>query len=135
MSKTIVLKELHLRSFKGIKELDINFDKITNVYGDNATGKTTIFDAFTWLLFNKDSQDISKFDVQPLDENNKVVHMVDTEVEAVLEINGINTVLRKLLKEKWVKPKEKLNQSFRVPLLLIILMMYLRKRKSIRKNK
>ena len=112
MSKTIVLKELHLRSFKGIKELDINFDKITNIYGDNATGKTTIFDAFTWLLFNKDSQDISKFDVQPLDENNKVVHMVDTEVEAVLEINGVNTVLRKLLKEKWVKPKGKTESEF-----------------------
>ncbi|MFL0198319.1 DUF2813 domain-containing protein [Clostridium sp. WILCCON 0269] len=107
MSKTIVLKELHLRSFKGIKELDINFNKITNIYGDNATGKTTIFDAFTWLLFNKDSQDISKFDVQPLDENNKIVHMLDTEVEAVLEINGVNTVLRKLLKEKWVTPKGK----------------------------
>ncbi|WP_373845216.1 DUF2813 domain-containing protein [Clostridium sp.] len=112
MSKTIVLKELHLRSFKGIKELDINFDKITNIYGDNATGKTTIFDAFTWLLFNKDSQDISKFDVQPLDGNNKVVHMVDTEVEAVLEINGVNTVLRKLLKEKWVKPKGKTESEF-----------------------
>lgn len=107
MSKTIVLKELHLRSFKGIKELDINFDKITNIYGDNATGKTTIFDAFTWLLFDKDSQDISKFDAQPLDENSNVVHMVDTEVEAVLEINGITTVLRKLLKEKWVTSKGK----------------------------
>ncbi|MFL0198411.1 DUF2813 domain-containing protein [Clostridium sp. WILCCON 0269] len=107
MSKTIVLKELHLRSFKGIKELDINFDKITNIYGDNATGKTTIFDAFTWLLFNKDSQNISKFDVQPLDENNKVDPMIHTEVEAVLEINGVNTALRKLLKEKWVKPKGK----------------------------
>ena len=112
MSKTIVLKELHLRSFKGIKELDINFDRITNIYGDNGTGKTTIFDAFTWLLFNKDSQDISKFDVQPLDENNKVVHRVDTEVEAVLEINGVNTVLRKLLKEKWVKPKGKTESEF-----------------------
>lgn len=112
MSKTIVLKELHLRSFKGIKELDINFDKITNIYGDNGTGKTTIFDAFTWLLFNKDSQDISKFDVQPLDGNNKVVHMVDTEVEAVLEINGVNTVLRKLLKEKWVNPKGKTEPEF-----------------------
>ncbi|MFL0197318.1 DUF2813 domain-containing protein [Clostridium sp. WILCCON 0269] len=111
MSKTIVLKELHLRSFKGIKELDINFNKITNIYGDNATGKTTIFDAFTWLLFNKDSQNISKFDVQPLDENNKVDPMIHTEVEAVLEINGVNTVLRKLLKEKWVKPKGKIESE------------------------
>ncbi|APM40506.1 AAA family ATPase [Clostridium kluyveri] len=112
MSKTIVLEKLTLKNFKGIKDLTIDFSNITNIYGDNATGKTTIFDAFTWLLFNKDSQDISKFDVQPLDGDNKVVHRVDTEVEAVLEINGVNMLLRKLLKEKWVKPKGKTESEF-----------------------
>ncbi|WP_234121154.1 AAA family ATPase [Clostridium hydrogenum] len=107
MSKSIILKGLYLKNFKGIKELDIDFAKVTSVYGDNGTGKTTVFDAFTWLLFDKDSQDKSKFDVQPLDENNNVVHMLETEVTAVLEIDGIKTALRKILEEKWVKPKGK----------------------------
>lgn len=105
MSKSIFLEKLILKNFKGIKDLAIDFGKETNVYGDNATGKTSIFDAFTWLLFDKDSQDKSKFDVQPLDNNNNVVHMLETEVEAVLEIDGVKTVLKKVLKEKWVKPK------------------------------
>ncbi len=101
MSKSIFLEKLSLRNFKGIKELDIDFSNITNIYGDNATGKTSIFDAFTWLLFDKDSQDRSKFDVQPLDENNNVIHMLETEVEAVIQIDGVNVVLEKrLLKEK-----------------------------------
>lgn len=107
MSKSIFLEKLSLRNFKGIKKLMIDFSNITNIYGDNATGKTSIFDAFTWLLFDKDSQDRSKFDVQPLDENNNVIHMLETEVEAVIQIDGVNVVLKKLLKEKWVNPKGK----------------------------
>ncbi|MBV4426470.1 AAA family ATPase [Clostridium tyrobutyricum] len=107
MSKSIFLEKLSLRNFKGIKELNIDFSNITNIYGDNATGKTSIFDAFTWLLFDKDSQDRSKFDVQPLDENNNVIHMLETEVEAVVQIDEVNVVLKKLLKEKWVNPKGK----------------------------
>lgn len=107
MSKSIVLKGLYINNFKGIKELDIDFSSITNIFGENATGKTSIFDAFTWLLFDKDSHNRSKFDVQPLDENNNIVHMLETEVSAVLEIDGRNTNLKKILKEKWVKPKGK----------------------------
>jgi predicted ATP-dependent endonuclease of OLD family len=61
LSKEIILKSLILKNFKGIKSLSVNFNRITNISGDNATGKTTIFDAFTWLLFDKDSQDRSNF--------------------------------------------------------------------------
>ncbi|AZV56049.1 AAA family ATPase [Clostridium sp. AWRP] len=107
MSNRIVLKGLYLKNFKGIKELDIDFENTTNIYGDNGTGKTTVFDAFAWLLFDKDSQNISKFDVQPLDKSNNIIHRIDTEVIGSLEIDGVKIVLRKVLKEKWVKPKGK----------------------------
>lgn len=54
--KNVRLKQMKLRNFKGIKELDIDFNLLdTNVYGKNATGKTTLVDAFNWLFFNKDS--------------------------------------------------------------------------------
>ncbi|URZ06440.1 AAA family ATPase [Clostridium felsineum] len=105
MSKTIILKGLYLKNFKGIKELDIDFGKVTNIFGDNGYGKTTVFDAFTWLLFDKDSQDRSKFDVQPLDGNNNVIHMLETEVTGAIEIDGVKTILKKVLKEKWVKKR------------------------------
>lgn len=105
MSKSIILKGLYLKNFKGIKELDIDFGKVTNVYGDNGTGKTTVFDAFTWLLFDKDSQDRSKFDVQPLDKSNNAIHMIETEVTGTIEIDGVKTTLKKVLKEKWVKKR------------------------------
>lgn len=105
MSKSIILKGLYLNNFKGIKELDIDFGKVTNIFGDNGTGKTSIFDAFTWLLFDKDSQDRSKFDVQPLDTSNNVVHMVETQVRGTIEIDGVKTILTKVLKEKWIKKR------------------------------
>jgi DNA repair exonuclease SbcCD ATPase subunit len=105
MSKIIFLKQLILKNFKGIKDLTIDFSKVTSIFGDNGTGKTTVNDAFTWLLFDKDSHDVSKFNVQPLDEHGNTVHMLETEVNATLVIDGLNTVLKKVLKEKWVKPK------------------------------
>ncbi len=105
MVKHIILKKLTLRNFKGIKELTIDFTQNTNIFGDNGTGKTTISDAFRWLLFDKDSKDRSKFDIQPLGNDNKVIHMVDTEVEAALKINEKAITLKKVLKEKWVKKR------------------------------
>ena len=46
--KNVRLKQMKLRNFKGIKERDIDFNLLdTNIYGKNATGKTTLVDAFT----------------------------------------------------------------------------------------
>lgn len=111
--KEIVLKSLSLKNFKGIKDLSIDFSKSTNIYGDNGTGKTTIADAFMWILFDKDSQDRSKFNVQPLDAENNVIHMLETEVAAVLEVDNTKVTLRKVLKEKWVKKRGEVNSELK----------------------
>ena len=101
----IKLTNLLIKNFKGIKGSSIDFGNVTSIKGENATGKTTIFDAFTWLLFDKDSQDRSKFEVQPLDANNNTIHMLDTEVEGVIDVNGKKLILKKVLKEKWTRKK------------------------------
>lgn len=46
----ITIKSIHIENFKGINMLDVNFSVKTKISGQNAVGKTTIFDAFTWLL-------------------------------------------------------------------------------------
>nr|WP_291702719.1 ATP-binding protein [Clostridium sp.] len=33
----------------------MNFETLTTIQGENGTGKSTIFDAFMWTLFGKDS--------------------------------------------------------------------------------
>lgn len=98
---TIILKSLDLDHFKGIRSLHLDFDAgTTSIYGDNATGKTTIYDALTWLLFGKDSSGSAKFSVKPTG-----IPGVTPTVTAILEINGEPMKLRKVLREKWSKPR------------------------------
>ena len=100
----IKLMRMKLRNFKGIKDLEINFKgKNTNIYGANATGKTTIFDAFKWVFFNKDSSNRTKFSIKTLDKDNKPIHFLEHEVEVVLNVDGTNTTFKKMYSENWVK--------------------------------
>jgi DNA repair protein SbcC/Rad50 len=105
MSKNIILKSLKLKNFKGIKALTIDFSKVTNIFGENATGKTTLFDAATWLLFDKDSQDRTTFEIKTLDINNNVLHGLEHEVTGVLSVDDRDITLTKTYKEKWTKKR------------------------------
>ncbi|WP_144514952.1 ATP-binding protein, partial [Bacillus pumilus] len=82
------------------------------VYGDNATGKTTLFDAFMWLLFDKDSQNKKDFEIKTLSKDNKAVSGVDHEVSAVLLIDGKSVELKKVYSEKWTKKRGSAKQVF-----------------------
>lgn len=109
----IKIYNLKLKNFKGIKDLEIVFDgKDTNIYGRNATGKTTIFDAFKWLFFDKDSNDRKDFNIKTLDEKNNPIHYLEHEVEATLIIDGQDMNFKKMLKEKWIKKRGQEQQEF-----------------------
>ena len=101
----IKLKSLQLENFKGIKLLNVTFGDKTKIKGRNAAGKTTLFDAFTWLLFNKNSAGDEKFNVRPLDEDGKRVDNVEIKVSAVLDVDGKEVELSKVQKQKWVKKR------------------------------
>jgi DNA repair exonuclease SbcCD ATPase subunit len=103
--KKIAIQSMTLKNFKGIKSLEIPFAHCSDIYGDNGTGKTSIFDAFTWLLFGKDSHDRSKFNIKTLDSNNKVIPKLEHEVSAKILIDGELIEIRRMLRESWVKKK------------------------------
>ncbi|WP_251861075.1 AAA family ATPase [Clostridium sp. Marseille-Q2269] len=113
MKNNIFLKYLKIKYFKGIKDLAIDFGQITNIYGENGTGKTTIQDAFTFLLFDKDSKDSTKFFVQPLDENNSPINNLETVIEATLDIDGKEVVLKRVYKEKYNKVRGTAKTEFK----------------------
>ncbi|WP_034671141.1 AAA family ATPase [Epilithonimonas caeni] len=108
----VTLKKLSLINFKGIRNLTIDFDSNTNIYGDNGTGKTTVFDSFVWLLFGKDSTDRKDFEIKTLDSNNMAIPKIEHEVSAELEVNGELVILKRVFKEKWVKTKGALEAEF-----------------------
>lgn len=101
----MILKSLHMENFKGIKSLDVNFSNKTSIKGQNAAGKTTIFDAFTWLLFNKNSAGEEKFNVRPLDKDGNRIDNVEIKVVAVLDVDGKEMELSKIQKQNWVKKR------------------------------
>lgn len=100
----ITIKSIHIENFKGIKMLDVNFSVKTKISGQNAVGKTTIFDAFTWLLFNKNSFGEEKFNVRPLNEGMRVDN-VEIKVSAILDVDGKGVELSKTQKQNWVKKR------------------------------
>lgn len=109
----IKIFSLKLKNFKGIKELKIDFNcQNTNIYGANATGKTTVFDAFKWLFFDKDSSDRKDFNIKTLDNNNNTIHFLEHEVEAILVIDGVDMTFKKVLQEKWVKKRGESDREF-----------------------
>lgn len=102
----MILKSLHGENFKGIKSIDIKFgEKKTKISGQNASGKTTIFDMFSWLLFNKNSAGEEKFNVRPLDKNNKRIDNVEIKVAGVIDVDGKEVELSKIQKQNWVKKR------------------------------
>lgn len=106
--KKIILKSLALVNFKGVRDFSIAFnDGITIVCGDNGTGKTTLYDAYLWLLFGKDSTGRSDgangFNVKTTGEDGKPIYRLEHSVTAVLEVDGKEIKLQRSLVEKWQK--------------------------------
>ena len=96
---------MHIQNFKGCKDRTIEFGDKTRISGANATGKTTIFDAFTWLLFGKDSLGSSDFDIRPLNADGNMINNIEISVEAKISVDGDEYDLKKVQKQKWVKKR------------------------------
>ena len=107
----IRINTITLHNFKGaVGDRSFRFDgRNARIEGDNGTGKSTVFDAFTWLLFGKDhlGQDWTRFDIKPIDpETRSAVTGLDcTAVEAELSVDGSPRTLRRVITEDWVKPR------------------------------
>ena len=101
----IKIKRLELENFKCHKSLKLNFEGgNASIYGDNASGKTSIYDALTWLLFGKDSQGNGEknIEIKPLGADGEVLdHEALTAVEALLDVNGEEVTLRRTYREVW----------------------------------
>lgn len=100
------IKSITLQNFKGCKESTYDFNgNNATVSGKNASGKSTILDAFWWCLFNKDSLGNEKFAIRPLGADGKQIDNIEIKVSVVMEFDGRETEFTKTQKQKWVKKR------------------------------
>ena len=101
----IQIDRLRLENFKCHRSLELDFSgQNVAIYGDNAAGKTSVYDALTWLLFGKDSAGNGEknIEVKPLDAAGAVAdHNAITAVEAALLVAGEPVTLRRTYREVW----------------------------------
>ncbi len=108
------LLSLTLRNFKGIKNFTLDTQGgNADIYGDNATGKTTLADAFMWLLFDKDSNNRKDFEIKTLGPDGEPEHGLEHTVEAILQLeDGSQIALKKVFREKWTKKRGSASAEF-----------------------
>lgn len=106
------LLQLEIINFKGIDKGTFNFNgQDATVYGQNKAGKSTILDAQSWLLFDKDSAGQAKFGIKPFDKDNNIIPMLENSVKGVFEHKGQTVELKKVHKEVWTKKRGTLTKE------------------------
>lgn len=115
--RRIFLEYIELINFMGVKRKRLDLDREINfIAGANGTGKTTFNTGFRWLMFNKDVNDKSDFNIKTIDSNGKIKHGLEHTVEAGIAVEegdeGRFTPLKKIFKEIWRKPKQQENAKF-----------------------
>lgn len=90
--ESMKILKLKLENFQGVKEFEVAPDgKSCSLYGDNGTGKSTVYNAFTWLMYGKPSTGEKNYTPKTTDS-----HHLHHVVEMVAELeNGVMMTLRK----------------------------------------
>jgi DNA repair exonuclease SbcCD ATPase subunit len=111
--KKVTLKSLTLTNFRGEKSRTTQFnDSVTSIVGGNGLGKSRHFDAFTWLLFGKDTEGRDNFNVRTVVDG-EPLHRVECSVVGALDVSGETVILKRGVAEKWVKPRGQIEEIFK----------------------
>lgn len=105
--KQVAIKSISMRYFKGIVDKTIELDKEGSVIkGMNKVGKSTVVDAVTWILFDRDSlgNTTQSFDIKTRDEDGNTIPGVEHSVRVEF-YDGL--VLEKKYKERFTGKKDK----------------------------
>ena len=101
------LQTLTLTNFQGTKRFSLPvYGRNASVYGENATGKTTIANAFAWLLTGKSSTGSKGFTPKTNDSKGGELHNLDHCAEAELTLeDGSKVTLKKVFHEVYKKKR------------------------------
>ena len=100
------INTLHIENFQGIR--DATFDlggHSASIYGDNGTGKTTVFNAITWLLFDRASTGAKNFTPKTRGPSGDLHHLEHMAEAQFIMDNGRLVQLRKVFHENYKKKR------------------------------
>lgn len=84
--------KMKLENFQGVKELEIEPNgESCSIYGDNGTGKSTVYNAFTWMMYGKPSTQEKNYTPKTTGSHN-LHHSVEMVVELA---DGSHMTLKK----------------------------------------
>lgn len=98
----VILLKLILENFMMYASATFDFAELTRIMGKNGKGKSSIVNAYTWLLFNCDYE-LSDNPVVRRTVDGKSVDDMDTAVTAVFDIDGKEVTAKKVQKRTYSK--------------------------------
>lgn len=98
------LLKLTLENFKG-RTMSLDFSDHTVIRGTNEAGKSTLTNAFLWLLQGSDAQDRTNYELYDAKKELTYENVIPAVVEGVFDIDGREVKLRRSAKQKWVRKR------------------------------
>lgn len=105
--KKATLKSINLENFKG-RTMSFDFsDGRTVIRGTNEAGKSTLTNAFFWLLMGVDAQDRTNYELYDSTLEFTPENAIPAVVEGVFDIDDVEYTFKRVAKQKWVRPRGK----------------------------
>ena len=104
--RKVKLTKITIENFKG-RTMSLDFSDRTVIRGTNKAGKTTLTNAFFWLLIGTDCADRTNHKLYDTTKEFTHENAVMSVVEGVFDIDGTEVILKKTAKQKWVRPRGK----------------------------
>lgn len=108
------LISLKLQDFQGLRHYVLEADgKSVSVYGTNGTGKTTIANSISWVLFDKPYTGEKNYSPKTTDADGKELHHLDHRAEAVFQRDdGSRIAMTRVFHEVWKKKRGSSTEEF-----------------------
>ena len=101
----IKLRSLTLENYKKFgSQVTFKFFDQAKISGKNKEGKSTLENAYMEILTGKQVDGTQPDGIRPHGEDGKDLNRADVVREVVLDIDGKETTIRKITKQKWRKP-------------------------------
>lgn len=109
--KEVLVKEIELENYKNFSEVKTPIFKRSKITGKNRVGKTTLMDGYFDTITGKMANGKEPDEIRRK-ENGQEIPKVDVVRRIVLDIDGKEHTIQKITRQKWKKPRGKMEEVF-----------------------